>query len=161
LFVALTILGASERIGAEVTSRTAPSVELRGPKGTPIRLSDFKGQVVLVKFWASWCPQCRETFSSLDAIDREYRSRGVAVLAVNVDEHRKDADAFLNATAHRMRIMFDPRLRAFDAFGGSGVPVTYLIDRRGVIRYAHEGESEPGDATYREELDALLADRSR
>ena len=57
--------------------------------------------------------------------------------------------------------MFDPRLRAFDAFGGSGVPVTYLIDRRGVIRYAHEGESEPGDATYREELDALLADRSR
>src|SRR5262245_22609877 len=95
------------------------SIELRTANGAPVRLADFTGKVVLVKFWASWCPQCVESFASLDAIDRDYRSRGVDVLAVNVDERRKDADEFLKKHPYRVRVLFDRRARAFEVFGAS------------------------------------------
>jgi peroxiredoxin len=155
--VAVAILvNVSEAVVIAITT-TLPSIEVRAPKGTPVRLSDFRGKVMLIKFWASWCPQCAETFAALDAIDREYRPKGVEVLAINVDEHRKNADAFLKGRAHQVRVLFDARLRAFEAFGAEGVPATYLIDRRGRIRHAHD-DGDDSDAVYRAELDALLAE---
>jgi peroxiredoxin len=153
----LTGVGAA----AEDAYRAAPNVELHTTKGGRVRLGDFKGKVVLVKFWASWCPQCVEAFALLDSLDREYRSRGVEVLAVNVDEQRKTADAFLKARTYQVRVMFDPRARAIGAFEAEGVPVAYLIDRRGIVRYAHEGENDHDPAHYRAELNALLAESSR
>jgi thiol-disulfide isomerase/thioredoxin len=108
-------------------------------------------------FQSSRCPQCAETFAALDAIDREYRPKGVQVLAIDVDEHRRNADAFLKGRAYQVRVLFDARLRAFEAFGADGVPATYLIDRRGRIRHAHD-DGDDSDAVYRAELDALLAE---
>jgi len=160
LLIAINIVSGSGRADAGDRWRV-PSVELRGPKGTPARLSDFKGQIVLVKFWASWCPQCAEVFASLDGLDRDYRARGVEVIAVNVDEHRNNADAFLKAHPSRVRVLFDPRARAFAAFGASGVPASFLIDRRGVVRHSHEGETDVSAGEYRAEIDALLAESTR
>jgi thiol-disulfide isomerase/thioredoxin len=111
-----------------------------------------------VKFWASWCPQCAETFAALDAIDRDYRGRGVEVLAVNVDEHRKNADVFLKARTYQVRVLFDARARVFGALGAEGVPTAYLVDRHGQIRHVHEGDDDT-DTAYRKELDTLLAER--
>jgi peroxiredoxin len=136
----------------------APNVELRGPKGQRQRLADFRGKIVLLKIWASWCPDCKVLFPELDRLSREFKSRGVEVIAVNVDEHRKDADAFLKTQSHQMRVMFDPRARVADAFGARGVPASYLIDARGMIRFAHEGWDETADATYRREIMSLLAE---
>jgi len=136
----------------------APNVELRGPKGQRQRLADFRGKIVLVKIWASWCPDCKVLFPELDRLSREFKSRGVEVIAVNVDEHRKDADAFLKTQSHQLRVMFDPRARVADAFGARGVPASYLIDARGMIRFAHEGWDETADATYRREIMSLLAE---
>ncbi|HKE85282.1 MAG TPA: TlpA disulfide reductase family protein [Vicinamibacterales bacterium] len=160
LLIAINIVSGSGRAVA-ADRWMAPSVELRGPKGTPARLSDFKGKIVLVKFWASWCPQCAEVFASLDGLDRDYRARGVEVIAVNVDEHRSNADAFLKAHPSRVRVLFDARARAFAAFGASGVPASFLIDRRGVIRHSHEGDTDVSPREYREEIDALLAESPR
>ena len=89
---------------------------------------------------------------------RDFKSRGVEVIAVNVDEYRKDADAFLKTQQHQLRVMFDPRARVADAFGACGVPASYLIDARGMIRFAHEGWDETADATYRREIMSLLAE---
>jgi len=136
----------------------APNVELRGPKGQRQRLADFRGKIVLVKIWASWCPDCKVLFPELDRLSREFKSRGVEVIAVNVDEHRKDADAFLKTQSHQLRVMFDPHARVADAFGARGVPASYLIDARGMIRFAHEGWDETADATYRHEIMSLLAE---
>ena len=70
----------------------APNVELRGPKGQRQRLADFRGKIVLVKIWASLAPGTgRRCSRSWIALSREFKSRGVEVIAVNVDEHRKDA----------------------------------------------------------------------
>ncbi len=136
----------------------APNVELRGPKGQRQRLADFRGKIVLLKIWASWCPDCKVLFPQLDRLSREFKPRGVEVIAVNVDEHRKDADAFLKTQSHKLRVMFDPSARVADAFGARGVPASYLIDARGMIRFAHEGWDETADAIYRREIRSLLAE---
>jgi peroxiredoxin len=136
----------------------APSVEMRNAKGARVRLADFRGKVVLVKLWASWCPDCQAAFPRLDALQREFRSRGVEVIAVSVDESKKDAERFLETRPHQLNVMFDPRARVLDAFGALGVPTSYLIDRRGIIRYSHEGYDAATEAAYRRELETLLAE---
>jgi thiol-disulfide isomerase/thioredoxin len=136
----------------------APDVEMRGAGGRRVRLSDFQGHVVLVDLWASWCPPCKASFPALDALDREYRARGVVVIGVNLDERRRDADAFLETYPHDMLVVFDPRARVLKAFGAAGVPTAYLIDRNGRIRHTYEGYTEDTILEYRRHLDALLAE---
>ena len=136
----------------------APAVEWRGADGAPVRMADTKGKVVLVDFWASWCPPCKESFPALDIIQRDYRARGVAVIAVNVDERQKDADAFLAAHPHRLLVVFDPHGESPKAFNVRGMPSSFVIDRRGEIRYVHQGYSQGVDTAYRRELDGLLAE---
>jgi peroxiredoxin len=137
----------------------APNVELRGAKGERVRLSDFRGRIVIVEFWASWCPDCHVSFPALDTIQREFKTKGVEVLAINVDEHRKDADAFLKGRQPVLRVLYDPRGRAWDAFLAAGVPTSYVIDRSGVIRHTHEGFDRDTDAAYRRQIAELLAER--
>jgi peroxiredoxin len=157
LIVGATILLTLCQTVTIALTTTVPSIELRAPRGTAVRLTDFRGKVMLIKFWASWCPQCAETFAALDAIDRDYRPKGVEVFAINVDEHRKNADAFLAARVFQVRVLFDGRARLFGALGGEGVPTTYLIDRRGRIRHVHD-DGDEGSVNYRAELDELLAE---
>jgi len=156
VIAAVVCAGPAARVDA--AGDPAPNVELRGPKGQRQRLADFRGKIVLVKIWASWCPDCKVLFPELDRLSREFKSRGVEVIAVNVDEHRKDADAFLKTQSHQLRVMFDPRARVADAFGARGVPASYLIDTRGMIRFAHEGWDETADAIYRREIMSLLSE---
>ena len=146
---------------ASPVAAAAPAVEWRGADGAGVRLADAKGKVVLVDFWASWCPPCKASFPALDVIQRDYRARGVEVIAVNVDEQRKDADAFLAAHPNRLLVVFDPNGESPKAFKVKGMPSSFVIDRRGEIRYTHEGYSGGIDAAYRRELDALVAEPVR
>jgi cytochrome c biogenesis protein CcmG, thiol:disulfide interchange protein DsbE len=108
----------------------APDVEMRDGQGRRVRLSDFRGNLVLVDLWASWCPPCKLSFPALDRLYEEYRARGLVVIAVNLDERRRDAETFLKAHPHEMRVVFDPRARVLKAFGAPGIPSAYLIDRQ-------------------------------
>jgi thiol-disulfide isomerase/thioredoxin len=162
LSVAVVITSVFAVIGWSVSAAPletpAPSVEWRGDDGTVVRLPDAKGQVTLVDFWASWCPPCKDSFPALDLIQRDYRARGVRVIAVNVDERRKDADAFLAAHPHQMLVVFDPHGESPRAFKVRGMPSSFVIDRKGEIRYMHQGYSKDIDVAYRRELDALLVE---
>ena len=160
LMTAAFVLVASAAV-ASAGDAAAPNVEMRGAKGVRVRLADFRGKVVLVKLWASWCPDCQAAFPKLDALYREYRARGVEVIAVSVDERQKDAEAFLETRPHELRVMFDPNAKVLKAFGAPGVPYSYVIDRRGTIRFSHEGYDETTEASYRRELDALLDEQLR
>ena len=150
------LLAAASPAPVAAADERAPNVELRGPKGQRQRLADFRGKIVLLEIWASWCPDCKVLFPALDQLSREFKSRGVEVIAVNVDERREHADAFLKTQQHQLRVMFDPRARVADAFAAPGVPASYLIDARGMIRFAHAGWDETADATYRREIMTLL-----
>ena len=140
-------------------SKAAPNVALRDANGATVQLAAYKGKIVLIDFWASWCPPCKASFPAIDALYGEYRSRGVEVLAVNLDERRRDADTFLGDHPHRLTVLFDPNGASPVAFGVKGMPTSFLIDTAGNIRFTHAGYSGNVDAIYRQEIAQLLAER--
>jgi len=145
-------------IGA-ADSRVAPEVTVQRADGTPVHLADFKGKVVLLDFWASWCTPCKTSFPALDALYRELQPRGFEVLAINLDERRRDAETFLNAHPHVMLVGYDPRGETPVAFKVRGMPTSVLIDRAGNIRYTHMGYSAKVIDDYRLEVRQLLEER--
>ena len=131
---------------------------LQNHDGTRVDLASYRGKVVLVDFWASWCPPCKTSFPALDALYRQYESEGLAVLAVNLDERRRDAETFLDAHPHTLTVLFDPKGESAVAFGVKGMPSSFVIDRSGAIRFTHMGYSGNVEESYRREIVQLLAE---
>jgi thiol-disulfide isomerase/thioredoxin len=140
------------------SAKTLPSVAIRALDGGAVRLGEFKGKVVVVDFWASWCAPCRVTFPALNRMHEEFASKGVEVLAINVDERRRDLDAFLAEQPHSMRVLLDPKGAATNAFNVRAVPTAFLIDRQGVIRFSHVGYTAAALESFRTEITSLLAE---
>jgi thiol-disulfide isomerase/thioredoxin len=140
-------------------AQLAPSVVLHRADGTTMQLADFKGKVLLVDFWASWCVPCKASFPALDALYQRDKDRGLEVLAINLDEQRKAADAFLAGRPHVMPVMFDPKGESAQAFMVRGMPSSVLIDRTSHIRYSHMGYSTKVLDDYQHEIELLLSER--
>jgi len=151
---AVALAGAA--LGA--ASKTAPDVTWQSSEGAAVRVADYKGKVVLVDFWASWCVPCKTSFPALDALYRQYQARGLEVLAVNLDERRKDADVFLSEHPHTMPVLFDRKGESPVAFGVKGMPTSFVIDRAGIVRFTHTGYTGNVDAAYRAEIAQLLSE---
>jgi cytochrome c biogenesis protein CcmG, thiol:disulfide interchange protein DsbE len=154
---ALVVLAPRWTAGAPPTH--TPHVVLQQADGTPVPLAAYEGKVLLIDFWASWCIPCKTSFPALDAIFREYQARGLEVLAVNLDEERRQAGAFLAAHPHQMPVLFDPKGAAPLAFGVKGMPTSFLIDKTGAIRFTHTGYSGNVDVRYRQEIAQLLSEK--
>jgi thiol-disulfide isomerase/thioredoxin len=161
VLVAMTFTCMLRGAGAAPLTTAAPAVEWHDASGVVVRMADMKGKVVLVDFWASWCPPCKESFPALDVLQRDYRARGVQVIAVNVDEGQKNADSFLAAHPHQLLVVFDPHGESPKAFKVRGMPSSFVIDRLGTIRYTHQGYTQAMDAAYRREFDTLIAEIGR
>lgn len=138
----------------------APPVELQAESGGPVRLSDYRGKVLLVDFWASWCGPCRLSFPALDALYQRRHEEGLEVLAINVDEEQRDALEFLKERPHHMPLFFDPKGDSPRAFGVEGMPSSYLVDRSGRIRFRHVGYSSAVASAQEREVEALLAEEA-
>ncbi len=157
---ALAGLSATGLITAEaagpVLPRPTPALSLPDAAGATVSLASRTGRVVLVDFWASWCAPCKVAFPAYDALHREFADRGFDVLAVNVDEERKAADAFLAGRRYSVTVLFDPKGTSPAAFKLTGMPTSYLVDRKGVVRFAHEGFHPTTIGEYRREIELLL-----
>ncbi len=108
----------------------------------PDRLLDlaaFKGQVVYLDFWASWCGPCRESFPWMNRLQGELGHDGLVVIAVNVDRKRAEADRFLREHPAQFRIVYDQDGLLPDEFDVRGMPTSFLIDRNGHVQARHEG----------------------
>jgi peroxiredoxin len=158
LAIVLAVAVGVTATAAKGLSKSAPDIVLQRADGETVRLSAYRGKVLLVDFWASWCPPCKASFPALDALYREYESRGVEVLAVNVDERRQDADGFLKDHPHQMTVVFDPKGASPTAFDVKGMPSSFVIDKSGHIRFVHMGYSSNVEESYRQEIDQLLAE---
>jgi peroxiredoxin len=141
------------------TGRPAPDFALRTLDGRPLRLSDFRGKVVLVNFWGSWCVPCKEEMPSLQRIWRDFNARGVVVLGVDVQDDPADARAFLRTHQITFPNVYDPSPDRMKAYRVTGVPTTIFVDRQQRIRGRYAGAflGEPGRAELQRLVTSLLA----
>ncbi|HSH70036.1 MAG TPA: TlpA disulfide reductase family protein [Deferrisomatales bacterium] len=119
---------------AAATNFTLPRVD-----GGTVNLADHRGKVVLLDFWATWCPPCRAALPHLAKLQEEYRADGLVVLGMNMDRNREDLDQFLaNQTITYPMLKVDDATR--EAYGGvASIPQTFLIDRTGKVRHKFLG----------------------
>ncbi|ODU87597.1 MAG: thioredoxin [Thiobacillus sp. 65-69] len=122
----------------------APPLRLKDIEGRFHDIATLKGKVVLVNFWATWCPPCRREMPSMDRLARKLTGEDFVVLAVDVGEDADTVEAFLSQLdgGHAFPILLDTRGRTMQAWGTSGLPTTYLVDRQGRIAYTAVGGRE-------------------
>lgn len=111
----------------------------------PFDLHRFRGKVLYVDFWASWCGPCVKSFPFLNALHHEFGEQGLEMVGINLDENPEDAAAFLARHPAGFRIAVDPDKDCPREFGVQGMPTSYLVDRQGTIRFTHLG-FRPGQA---------------
>ena len=133
----------------------APGFQLNSSLGKPVSLSDLKGQVVLINFWASWCGPCRQEMPILNQLFQSYQAAGFTLIGVNVEPNAADAQKFLKATPVSFPILFDPTSAVSMLYQVSGMPSTVIVDRNGKIRYVHHGYKPGDEGEYLNQIRAL------
>jgi peroxiredoxin len=132
----------------------APAFTLASSSGSDVSLTQYKGQVVMINFWASWCGPCRQEFPLLDSIYRKYSRMGFTLLGVNVEPDSQAANEWLKQTPVSFPILYDKESKVSKLYDVAGMPSTVLIDRSGKLRMLHRGY-KPGDEN--EYLDSIRA----
>ncbi len=144
-------------VAPALVGQMAPDFALPAFAGSNVRLSEYRGQPVLLSFWSSRCSTCARQLAVLDRLYNTYRSSGLIVLAISVDEDAQRAEHYARAHTEAYPLLMDSSRSVSRAFAIEHLPATVLIDRSGVVRYLHDGD--PADeATYVTQIRALLDD---
>ncbi|MDD5220686.1 MAG: redoxin domain-containing protein [Candidatus Bipolaricaulis sp.] len=118
----------------------APDFTLRSLDGEPVTLSSFRGTVVILDFWASWCGPCRTSMPALHALWETYRDRGVALVTISLDRTETDARTYLRSSSLKGAVALWDSVAASQAvartYGVVGIPRTIVIDAEGIVRFA-------------------------
>jgi peroxiredoxin len=141
---------------ALTSSGPAANFTLKSSSGENIRLSEFRGQVVLINFWASWCGPCRQEMPHLEAIYQKFEPLGFTVFGVNVEQDRKMADKVLRDIPVSFPILFDSDNHVSELYGVDAMPATILVDRDGSIRHMHRGYKPGFEAVYEKQIKTLV-----
>jgi cytochrome c biogenesis protein CcmG/thiol:disulfide interchange protein DsbE len=128
-------------------------------QATDLDLSAYRGKVVYVDFWASWCGPCKQSFPWMQAMKDTYNRQGLTVIAVNLDMDQADADRFLVQFRPTFEVRFDPKGELAMFYRVQAMPSSVLIDRHGVKRFTHEGFRPADGALFEAQLQELLAEK--
>jgi peroxiredoxin len=134
----------------------APPLELADAKGAVHRLADYRGKVVLLNFWATWCEPCRDELPDLERLRVALAGRPFVVLAVQTGGSARTAQDTADALHLRFPLLLDRDKAVTEAFGVDTLPTTFLIDATGAVRSKHVGERKWSDVRARREIAALL-----
>jgi peroxiredoxin len=145
--------GAPSSRGAHVGDR-APEFTLPALDGSDVSLSDYKGSVVVINLWATWCPPCRAEIPVLEAAYRAHKAEGLVVLGISVGESKEVVQSFVAEMGMTYPVLLDPRSTMLDRLRALGLPVSVFVDRDGVVRARHSGELS--ESKLEEYLDSLL-----
>jgi len=150
-------LAAAPAAGALGSGDAAPQFTARSLDGkAPLSLADYRGKLVYLDFWASWCPPCLVSLPALEELRQEYAARGLEIVAVNLDRDLEQARRFLRKNPVGYPSATDPEGRIPKSFEVGTMPTSFLIDRNGVIRHVHEGFRKGDLPALRAKIEALL-----
>ena len=155
--IALALVCASAALAAS-SSGPAPAFQLSARGGKTINLAQFKGQVVMINFWATWCKPCRDEMPLLEDIYKKYKTMGFTMLGVNVEPDPKDAEAWLGKLAKPVSfpIAFDVDSKVSKLYKVETMPSTVLVDRKGNVRILHRGYKAGDENVYLTQIRTML-----
>jgi peroxiredoxin len=145
-----------QQVAAETGKRQpAPAWELKDLDGKAVKLADFKGKVVILDFWATWCPPCRKEIPGFVNLQKKYGDKGLVVVGVSLDEGGTAAvKPFVQKMGMNYPVVMGDQ-KTVAAFGGiEAIPTTFVIDREGNVVTAHQGYAD--EATFESEIKPLL-----
>jgi len=123
------------------------------------RLSQYRGKVVYIDFWASWCAPCRTSFPLLENFFQAKQKEGFALVAINMDEEIAAAQRFLELYPASFDILRDAEAQWADTYGVETMPTSFIIDKKGVIRHIHNGFAKDDMADIEKIVNQLLAEK--
>ena len=153
LFISLNTV-----IADDLTGKVAPEFSGKNIDGQKINLSDYRGKIVLLDFWASWCIPCREEFPFLIEFYRKNQKSDFIVLAVNIDDKQENMHEFLNkySGSNIFPVIFDKEKSIPPLYDLQSMPTSFFIDKKGIIRYVHAGFNKTDKNKFKENLSTLL-----
>jgi peroxiredoxin len=158
--IGMMLLISPRLVASSEVGKTAPVFELKDLDGKKVSLSDFKGKVILLNFWATWCAPCKAEMPSLENLYRSFREKGLVVIGISVDNSEKTVQSFVKEKAITFPILLDKGKEvSFDDYGVIGLPVTFLIDQKGIIVEKVFGEKRWDSEEVKMKIKRLLEGR--
>lgn len=142
--------------GATAGTAQAPDFTLKSDDGANLKLSELRGEVVLINFWASWCGPCRQEMPLLSELHDKYKEMGFTVLGVNVEEDSSQARKLLQDMPVSFPVLFDNDSTVSRQYEVVAMPSTVLVDRDGNMRYLHKGYKPGEEAIYLDKVRSLI-----
>ncbi|MDH5359874.1 MAG: TlpA family protein disulfide reductase [Gammaproteobacteria bacterium] len=137
-------------------SYKAPNFTLKTLDKKTVKLSSYKGKVVYLDFWASWCKPCRKSFPVMRQLQRKYKKQGLRVITINLDKDKKELKRFLKEFRINFPVALDPQGKVARRYGVKAMPSSYLIDRQGRIRHVHLGFLQKDAKKTEDQIKKLL-----
>jgi thiol-disulfide isomerase/thioredoxin len=134
----------------------APAFRLDSMAGKPVSLDQYKGQVVMINFWATWCGPCRTEMPLLEKLHAKYKPMGFTMIGVNVEPDSSLAAKWLASTPVSFPILFDTKSEVSKLYSVAGMPSTVIIDRKGNLRWLHRGYKAGDENEYLNQIRALV-----
>ena len=158
LLILLAIPGPAV-LSAPRIDESAPDFVLKSSTGQNQRLSEYRGDVVLLNFWTQSCGRCREQLDQLESLYQTYRDQGVTVISVAVTEHPQHADEIAASLGLSFPILYDDRKTAANLYDPRAMPLTVLVDAHGQVREIYTKYRRGDEVSYGERVTALLAEK--
>jgi peroxiredoxin len=146
-----TAVSASVEVSGE-----APDFTLKSLKGPNLKLSEFRGDVVMINFWATWCGPCRQEMPILNDLYLKYRDLGFTLLGVNVEEDSSKAQNMVRELKVVFPVLFDTQNEVSEMYKVEAMPSTILVDRHGNMRYLHRGYTPGTEDEYVRQVRELM-----
>ncbi len=156
ILLVLAIFMGSSLASSGLTGQTAPDFVLKSATGENLRLSEYRGDVVMINFWATWCGPCRQEMPLLDELYGRYQRVGFNLLGVNIDDDSRRAMAMVNELGISFPVLFDEDKKVSKLYEVETMPLTILLDREGTVRHVHHGYQPGYEQKYLNEIRSLL-----